>query len=277
MQQTYRNGKNTLYIVSTPIGNLEDITYRAINILNEVGVVFAEDTRKSQILFNHYNINTQMYSYFEHNKLRKIDDIIEHLNKGVDVALISDAGTPGISDPGFELINKVIDEGYNVTSVPGATASMASLTSSGLVMQPHMFIGFLPRKRNQIIESLTKYKTLDATLIFYESPYRVKTTLELLYEVFGDRKVTLARELTKIYETFIRTTLKKAVEMDHINKGEYVILVEGAKDLVVDATIEELYEKYKKTNMNEKDILRQIAKDLNISRRDVYQELKTNN
>lgn len=276
MQQTFRNNKNTLYIVSTPIGNLADITYRAVEVLKEVKVVFAEDTRTSKILFDHYNINTPLESYYEFNKLTKIENVLRYLEEGHDVALISDAGTPGISDPGFELTEKVVEKGFNVTSVPGATASMAALTSSGLLMQPHLFIGFLPRKDNRIIEVLSSYKELETTLIIYESPFRVANTLKVLYEYLGNREIVLARELTKIYETFIRTTLKEAVLMDHITKGEYVILVAGNNEEKPKLSIEELYEIYMKENIDEKEVLRMIAKDLGISRREVYTKLKTN-
>lgn len=276
MQQTFRNNKNTLYIVSTPIGNLSDITYRAVEILKEVKVVFAEDTRTSKILFDHYSINTPLESYYEFNKLTKIENVIKYLEDGYDVALISDAGTPGISDPGFELTEKVVEKGFNVTSVPGATASMAALTSSGLLMQPHLFIGFLPRKDNRIIEVLSSYKELDTTLIIYESPFRVANTLKVLYEYLGNRKIVLARELTKIYETFIRTTLKEAVLMDHITKGEYVILVSGNNEEKPKLSIEELYDIYMTEDIEEKEVLRMIAKDLGISRREVYTKLKTN-
>lgn len=276
MQQTFRNNKNTLFIVSTPIGNLSDITYRAVDILKTVKIVFAEDTRTSKILFDHYNIDTPLESYFEYNKLSKIENVLNYLRAGNDVALISDAGTPGISDPGFELTEKVVEAGFNVSSIPGATASITALTSSGLLIQPHLFIGFLPRKNNQIIELLSHYKDLKTTLIIYESPFRVGNTLKVLYEYLGNRKIVLARELTKIYETFVRTTLKEAVEMDHITKGEYVILVAGNNEEKPKFTIKELYYKYMNDNLDEKEVFRKISKELGISRREVYQEIKLN-
>lgn len=274
-QVSFKNDKKTLYLVSTPIGNLEDITHRAINILKTVGVVFAEDTRTSSVLFKHYDINTKMISYHEHEKYDKIDLVLNYLNSGEDVALISDAGTPGISDPGFELVDKVVDNGFNVVSIPGATASITALTSSGLLMQPHLFIGFLPRKTNEIKFELNKYINLKATLIIYESPFRVKNTLKMLYECYGNRRVVLARELTKLFETITRTTLARSLDLEINTKGEYVILVEGYKEEKVNLSIEELYEKYNNEGYKEKVIFEKIAKDLNISKRDVYQKLKT--
>lgn len=274
MQLSYKNEKPTLFIVSTPIGNLEDITYRAVNTLKSVSVIFAEDTRVSGILLKHYGIEAKLASYHEHQKYEKIDDVLKYLNEGVNVALISDAGTPGISDPGVELVQAIIDNGFNVVSIPGVTASVTALTSSGLLMQPHLFIGFLPRKDNEIKGVLTKYQKLEATLIFYESPFRVKNTLETLYEVYGNRKVVLARELTKIFETIIRTNLKDALDLEINTKGEYVILVEGFNGEEIKYSIEELYEKYSKEGYIEKVIFEKIAKELNISKKEVYRKIK---
>ena len=276
-QVSFKNSKKTLYLVSTPIGNLEDITYRAISTLNSVSIVFAEDTRTSSILFKHYNINTKMISYHEHEKYDKIDLVLNYLKNGEDVALISDAGTPGISDPGFELVLKVIEQGFNVVSIPGATASITALTSSGLLMQPHLFVGFLPRKTNEIKFELNKYINLKATLIIYESPFRVKNTLKLLHEVYGNRKVVLARELTKLFETITRTTLLESLDLEINTKGEYVILVEGYIEEEIKLSIEELYEKYDNEGYKEKVIFEKIAKDLNISKKDVYQKIKIDN
>lgn len=275
MQISFKNKKPTLYIVSTPIGNLEDITFRAIKILNEVEVVFAEDTRVSKKLFNYYNINTKLISYYEERKYEKIENVLDYLKQGKDVALISDAGTPGISDPGFELINKVIESGYYVVSIPGVSAAITALTTSGLLMQPHLFVGFLPRKQNEIKQVLLNMSEIEATLIFYESPNRVNKTLEHLFSVLGDRKVVLARELTKLYESINRTTLGLAVLEEQINKGEYVILVEGYQKVeIINPDIKEYVSKYIKLGNNEKEAMRLAAKELNISRREVYQKYK---
>lgn len=276
MQESFRNDKKTLYIVSTPIGNLKDITYRAVEVLSNVEVIFAEDTRTSMRLLSHYNIKTKMKSYHEHNKLEKENDVLWYLENGFDVALISDAGTPGISDPGFEIANKVIEKGFNVSSIPGATASMTALVSSGLKMQPNLFLGFLPRKESEITLFLNKYLTVDATLIFYESPFRIDKTINYLFEILGDRRVVIARELTKIYETFIRTTLKEAIKMEFINKGEYVILVEGFIQEESNLSVIDLFVKYQKLGLDDMTNMKLIAKELGISKREVYDKIKTN-
>lgn len=276
MQESFRNDKKTLYLVSTPIGNLKDITYRAVEVLSNVEVIFAEDTRTSMRLLSHYNIKTKMKSYHEHNKLEKENDVLWYLENGFDVALISDAGTPGISDPGFEIANKVIEKGFNVSSIPGATASMTALVSSGLKMQPNLFLGFLPRKESEITLFLNKYLTVDATLIFYESPFRIDKTINYLFEILGDRKVVIARELTKIYETFIRTTLKEAIKMEFINKGEYVILVEGFIQEESNLSVIDLFVKYQKLGLDDMTNMKLIAKELGISKREVYDKIKTN-
>lgn len=275
MQTSFKDKKPTLYIVSTPIGNLEDITYRAINILNEVSVVFAEDTRVSSKLFKHYGIKTNLISYYEERKYEKIDLVLDQLKAGLDVALISDAGTPGISDPGFELIEKVIENNFYVVSIPGATASIAALTSSGLKMQPHLFVGFLPRKESEIKSVLNEYRTVKATLIFYESPHRITKTLKSLLACLGNRKVVLARELTKMFETLDRTNLEEAINKEHNIKGEYVILVEGyVKEAIINPDINAYVDKYIKQGFSEKEAMRLTANELNISRRDVYQKIK---
>ncbi|WP_026392062.1 16S rRNA (cytidine(1402)-2'-O)-methyltransferase [Haploplasma modicum] len=276
MQESFRNDKKTLYLVSTPIGNLKDITYRAVEVLSNVEVIFAEDTRTSMRLLSHYNIKTKMKSYHEHNKLEKENDVLWYLENGFDVALISDAGTPGISDPGFEIANKVIEKGFNVSSIPGATASMTALVSSGLKMQPNLFLGFLPRKESEITLFLNKYLTVDATLIFYESPFRIDKTINYLFEILGDRRVVIARELTKIYETFIRTTLKEAIKIEFINKGEYVILVEGFIQEESNLSVIDLFVKYQKLGLDDMTNMKLIAKELGISKREVYDKIKTN-
>lgn len=276
MQESFRNDKKTLYLVSTPIGNLKDITYRAVEVLSNVEVIFAEDTRTSMRLLSHYNIKTKMKSYHEHNKLEKENDVLWYLENGFDVALISDAGTPGISDPGFEIANKVIEKGFNVSSIPGATASMTALVASGLKMQPNLFLGFLPRKESEITLFLNKYLTVDATLIFYESPFRIDKTINYLFEILGDRRVVIARELTKIYETFIRTTLKEAIKMEFINKGEYVILVEGFIQEESNLSVIDLFVKYQKLGLDDMTNMKLIAKELGISKREVYDKIKTN-
>lgn len=278
MQVSFKDKKATLFLVATPIGNLEDITFRAINTLKEVDTIFAEDTRTSGILLKHYNITTKLSSYHDHQRFDKISSVLDILSSNKDVALISDAGTPGISDPGYELVRAVIDSGYYVVSIPGAVASINALVSSGLVIQPHMFVGFLPRKKSEIRLELLKLEEIECTLIFYESPFRVKTTLQVLFDTYGNREVVVARELTKIYETFVRTTLSEAVNIEFPTKGEYIILVGGyipGDDEL--PTIEELYAKYINEGSTEKEAMKEVALVLNISKKDVYQKIKIDN
>lgn len=222
----------TLYIVATPIGNLEDMTYRAVRILNEVQLIAAEDTRTSRVLTNHFEIETPMTSYHEHNKLNKLDNILSHLNTG-DIALISDAGTPGISDPGYELVHEAIKRGYPVVPIPGANAAITALVASGLATDSFTYIGFLPKKQNARQDILHALKNEKRTIIAYESPHRVADTLGQVASILGaDRQVCVARELTKKFEEFWRGTAKEAVQhfSNENPKGEVTLLIEGAVD-----------------------------------------------
>ena len=216
----------TLYIVSTPIGNLSDITYRAIETLESVNIIAAEDTRKSRILLSHYNVKTRTISYFEHNKFQKIDKIKQVLKKGDSVALITDAGTPGISDPAYKLIRKAIEIGCKVESIPGPSAVIASLVSSGLPTDRFIFEGFLPPKkgRKRRMENL---KEETATIVIYENVNRLQRTIKQLLDVMGDRPAVICRELTKMHEETIRGTLSSLLNLlnDRKLKGECVLLI----------------------------------------------------
>ena len=216
----------TLYIVSTPIGNLSDITYRAIETLESVNIIAAEDTRKSRILLSHYNVKTRTISYFEHNKFQKIDKIKQVLKKGDSVALITDAGTPGISDPAYKLIRKAIEIGCKVESIPGPSAVIASLVSSGLPTDRFIFEGFLPPKkgRKRRMESL---KEETATIVIYENVNRLQRTIKQLLDIMGDRPAVICRELTKLHEETIRGTLSSLLNLlnDRKLKGECVLLI----------------------------------------------------
>ena len=216
----------TLYIVSTPIGNLSDITFRAVEILDFVDIIAAEDTRKSGILLSHYNIKTKTISYFEHNKFQKIEKIEKILNKGENVALITDAGTPGISDPAYKLIRKAIEIGCIIESIPGASAAVASLTSSGLPTDRFIFEGFLPPKkgRKKRIENL---KAETGTIVIYENINRLQKTIKQLLDILGDRPAVICRELTKIHEETIRGTLSSLLNLQSERKlkGECVLLI----------------------------------------------------
>jgi 16S rRNA (cytidine1402-2'-O)-methyltransferase len=279
MQKSFKDEKPTLYIVSTPIGNLKDMTYRAVEILNQVDLILAEDTRTSGVLLNHYHIKKPMLSYHEFNKDDQKDRILNMLAEGKNLALISDAGTPGISDPGYEIIQDVIQANYHVVSIPGSSAILAALVTSGLVIQPFTFIGFLSRKNSIAKQTLISYQHRIETLVIYESPNRIQKTLEVLYECLGNRRISIARELTKAFETIIRTTLEEACQMEHNPKGEYVIIVEGntQKETFEDETIDEHFQRYMDLGHSEKDAIKAVAKDRKIPKNDVYQIIKNKN
>lgn len=279
MQKSFKDQKPTLFVVSTPIGNLKDISYRAIEILNEVDFILAEDTRTSSTLLNHYQIKKPLISYHEFNKEEQSAKIISLLENQKNLALISDAGTPGINDPGYEIIKEVIDKGFHVVSIPGASAILAALVTSGLVIQPFTFIGFLPRKKSMIIDMLSDYKYRLETLVIYESPQRIDKSLKVLYEVLGNRRISIARELTKTFETIIRTDLEKACLEEQNPKGEYVIIIEGnqQKTSAQFGLIEEHYMHYLTLGYTQKDAMKQVAKDRNITKSEVYQIIKIEN
>ena len=222
-----------LYIVATPIGNLQDITYRAVEILKNVSFIATEDTRHSRKLLSHFNINKSLISYFEHNELKRIPQIIKKINKGVDCALITDAGTPGISDPAYKLIRRAIDENIKVESIPGPNAVITSLTASGLPTDRFLFEGFLPNKKNRK-SRLERVKKEDATLIFFENPNRLRRTLKDIQIFLGDRPAVIAREMTKIHEEYIRGTVSQLISYTEKNKlkGECVLLIGKDKNSV---------------------------------------------
>ncbi len=220
----------TLYIVATPIGNLEDITFRAVRILKEADLIACEDTRHTKKLLAHYGIVTPTTSYFEHNKLTKGDWLLGQLQEGKSIALVSDAGTPGISDPGFNLVRSAVERRIPVVPIPGPSAAIAALSAAGLATDRFHFIGFLPPKEGKKRRVLESLRGEEATLVLYESPFRVRKTLELALEVLGDRRAVLAHELTKIHEEFKRGSIRQLLEEDDfVPKGEWIILLEGQK------------------------------------------------
>jgi 16S rRNA (cytidine1402-2'-O)-methyltransferase len=275
IQQSFQTKKPTLYLISTPIGNLKDMTYRAVEILNLVDIIFAEDTRTSGVLLKHYHIKKQLISYNDQNETIKSELILSALKEDKDVALISDAGTPLISDPGYEVVRVAIDQGFHVVAIPGASAILAALVTSGLVVQPFVFSGFLPRKQQELINLLKKYQTREETMVFYESPKRIQKTVQTMYEVLGQRKVVFARELTKMFESIDRTTLEEAKDVKMEERGEYVIVLEGNKqkeddNLSVEAYMALLLGK----GMDEKEALKVVAKAKGVSKRDIYKIYK---
>lgn len=273
-----------LYLCATPIGNLEDITLRVLRILKEVDLIAAEDTRNSMKLLNHFEIHTPMTSYHEYNKYEKGRELIKKLRQGKDIALITDAGTPGISDPGEELVKMCGEEGIEVTSLPGASACITALTLSGLSTRRFAFEAFLPadKKERQLIFKELPRET--RTLIIYEAPHRLRRTLEELYEALGNRRLTICRELTKKYETAFRTDFQQAIRHYEAEepRGECVLVIEGKKAEEVleeqkkawqELSLEEHMELYEEQGISRKEAMRLVAKDRGVSRREVYQEL----
>ncbi|MCA9470783.1 MAG: 16S rRNA (cytidine(1402)-2'-O)-methyltransferase [Nitrospirales bacterium] len=222
----------TLFIVSTPIGNLEDITFRAVRTLNEVGIIAAEDTRRTQKLCTHYNIHTPLTSYHDFNKEDKTPILIARLEQGENIAIVSDAGTPLVSDPGYFLVRATIKQEIPVVPIPGASSILAALTASGLPPDAFVFQGFLPRKSGQRTQFLTRLANEPRTIILFETPYRIRLTLEAIQEIFGSRQIVIARELTKLNESFIRGTAEALLKngLPSRVKGEITVLIEGFRE-----------------------------------------------
>lgn len=274
-----------LYLIPTPIGNLEDMTFRAIRILKEVNYIAAEDTRNSKKLCNHFEISTPLISYHEHNKEKIGSKIVEDLKKGMKVGLVSDAGMPCISDPGYELVNLCLEEGITVVPLPGANAALTSLISSGLPTDSFLYIGFLPRQKKDKKKQLELLKGQRSTILLYESPHRLKETLQSISDVLGNRKIVLCRELTKKFEEFLRGSVNDAIEWS-INeeiRGEFVIVLEGASEEEVanlqegswweTLSIHEHVDWYiNEKNETSKEAIKLVAKDRALHKRDVYSE-----
>lgn len=273
-----------LYLCATPIGNLDDMTFRVLDTLRSVDVIAAEDTRNSIKLLNRFEIKTPMTSYHEYNKVEKAEKLIAMLQEGKDIALITDAGTPAISDPGEVLVRMCHENGVMVTSLPGACACITALTLSGLPTRRFCFEAFLPADKNERREIMEDLKEESRTIILYEAPHHLRRTLAELYETLGDRAVTLCRELTKKFETIMPTTLSEAISFYEENepKGEYVLVLEG-KSLFLrkeekqkewqQLSIEEHMAYYEGQGVERKEAMKKVAKDRGLSKRDVYQYL----
>lgn len=279
------NGIGELYLCATPIGNLEDMTFRCIRVLKEADVIAAEDTRNSIKLLNHFEIKTPMTSYHEFNKVEKARVLVEKLLKGETVALITDAGTPGISDPGEELVRQCIEAGIKVTPVPGAAACINALIMSGMPTRRFCFEAFLPSDKKEKADVLEQLKAEQRTIIIYEAPHRLLRTLtELESALGGMRKIAVCKELTKRHETVYRDTISGALGYYTANepKGEYVLVIEGrsSKELLEekraawdDMSIEEHFNMYVSRGMDKKDAMKLVAKDRGVSKRDIYNAL----
>lgn len=279
MNQKSYDGSPTLFLVPTPIGNLEDFTFRAVKVLNEVEVIFAEDTRVTIKLLNHYNIKKKIIAFHKFNEDKKIDIVLSYLEKGNNVAIVADRGTPVLSDPGEICTKKVIEKGYNVVSLPGATAAIPAITASGLDSSKFIFYGFLNSKSSKRKNELEFLKNYKMTIIFYEAPHRIMEMLKDLKEVFGDRKICISREISKKFEEIYRGTITEVTNMITEVKGEFVIVVEGNKDSSSfdEITIKEHFNMYIDDGLTEKDAIKKVAKERNMSKSDIYKEVKINN
>lgn len=270
--------KGNLYIIATPIGNLEDITLRAIRILKEVDLIAAEDTRHTLKLLNHLEISKPLISYHRHNEEIRAEELIKELKTGKNIGLVSDAGTPGICDPGEEIIKKCIEESIKVLPIPGACAMINALITSGISTKEFIFLGFLPLNKKSRKEKLEEIKNANKTIILYEAPHKLKNTLNDLSDILQSREVVLARELTKIHEEYIRGTVKELMEKTDNLKGEMILIIEkNNKDneeelnSLNNLTLEEHYNFYEKRGLNKKEIIKKIAKDRNVSKNEIYQ------
>lgn len=273
-QKSFENECTTLYIVATPIGNLEEITFRAIRILKEVSYIAAEDTRNTVKLLNHYDIQTKLISHHEHNIQRSIPKLISLLQEGNSIALVSDAGFPAISDPGYELVKVAIENNINVVPVSGANACLDALVVSGIVPQPFLFYGFLSHQEKNKKKELMELKNMKQTLVFYEAPHRISKTISSMLEIFGNRQVALCREITKKHEEIIRGTLEEITMILDSIKGEIVLVVDGCKEqqieTITDDEIVAQVQQYIEKGMTPKDAIKEIAIRNNLNKNMVY-------
>ena len=268
--RSYDTDKAILYLVATPIGNLKDMTFRAIETLKSVDKIYAEDTRNSKILFDHYDIKTIYESYHEFSQ-EKTSKIIEELKNGMKIAIISDAGLPIISDPGFKLVKDAIDNNIAVSTIPGASAGISALISSGLVAMPYTFYGFLDSKESKRKEELNDLKYIKHTLIFYEAPHRILDTLNNMLEILGDRYICIARELTKTFEEYIRGNISELLKLESL-KGEMVLIVSGyeEKSIITNKFVQ--IDEFISLGYKPNDAIKETAKMLNVDKKELYKE-----
>lgn len=278
--------QGVLTLCATPIGNLEDMTYRAVRLLTEADFIAAEDTRHTKKLLNHFNIHTRLISYHEHNKVEKGPELIRLLQEGKNIVLVTDAGTPGISDPGEDLVKLALEAGITVTSAPGCVAGITALIISGQSTRRFIFEGFLPMNKKEKVEVLERLKDETRTVILYEAPHRLLKTLESLYEAVGNRAITVTKELTKKYETVFKTTISEAIKYynEEEPRGEYVLILAGKDENELkeeikegwnNLSIEEHMKLYTDKGMDEKSAMKQVAKDRGVSKREIYAVLHT--
>ncbi|MGL5915454.1 MAG: 16S rRNA (cytidine(1402)-2'-O)-methyltransferase [Culicoidibacterales bacterium] len=276
-QKSFIDQQPTLYLVPTPIGNLDDMTFRAVKILQTVDFIAAEDTRVTKKLCNHFEITTPLVSLHEHNEWQKREWIVEQLQLGKHIALVSDAGMPCISDPGVQLVEAVLAHNLPVVPLPGANAALTALIASGLTPQPFYFYGFLAHKKSEKKKQIAQLADLTDTIVFYESPHRIKETLQFMLEGFGDRRVVLARELTKKFEEFLRGSISEVIDVCEGLKGEMVVIVEAGDGPVVDTwwetvNVAQHVEHYIEQGMMTKEAIKQAAVDRQVPKKIIYSQ-----
>ena len=275
MWQRNYDGKAILYLIPTPIGNMEDMTYRGVRILSEVEVIFSEDTRVTQNLLRFYSIKKKLISLHDYNEDFVKEDVLSYLEKGYSVGLVTDRGTPIISDPGYKTVKYVTNNGFCVVALPGANAFVPALITSGIAPQPFLFYGFLDSKVDKRRKELEKLKFISNTMIFYEAPHRILKTMELMLDVLGNREVSLSREISKKYESVYRGNIEELLPTLHDIKGEFVIVVSGNSDVNFydeNLSIIEQIDFYIENGMSKMDAIKIVAKERNLKKNDVYSE-----
>jgi len=282
IQKSFKQELACLYLVATPIGNLDDMTPRAVETLRLVDIIAAEDTRHTKKLCRHFEIETPLTSYHEHNKNSKGEYILQLLREGKEIALVSDAGLPCISDPGYEIVQTAIEAGYAVIPIPGANAALTALIASGLVPQPFIFYGFLNRVKSKKKKELEELKYQPYTTLYYESPHRIKETLTIMQEILDNRQVVIARELTKQYEEFIRGSISECIEVADELKGEIVLIVEGSTEKKADIIwwqeleIDQHVKHYLDQGYKTSESIKKVAKERGVAKNEVYREYHVN-
>ena len=273
MLQNSYDGSSTLYLISTPIGNLDDITYRSVKVLNDVDVIFSEDTRVTLNLLNYLGINKKLIALHEHNEDAIKEKVLEYLKNGNNIALVTDRGTPIISDPGYKTVKYITDNNYNVVALPGPTAFVPALITSGIAPQPFTFYGFLDSKDGLKKSELERLSDEEETIIFYEAPHRIIRTLNMMLDVFGNRNISISREISKKFETVYRGKISDVIDIIP-EKGEFVIIVEGVKDKIVDnnITIKDAVDNYIRTGFDVMTSIKKVAKDRNVPKNVIYRE-----
>ena len=268
--------KGVLYLVATPIGNMEDITYRAIRVLKEVDLIAAEDTRQILKLLNHFEISKPLISYHRHNEKDRVDLLIEKLKNGKKIAVVSDAGTPGICDPGEEIVKNAIANRIKIVPIPGACALINALIASGLDTKEFSFYGFLPTNKKLRKQKFEELIEESKTIIIYEAPHRLLSTISEISNILGNREIVVAKELTKIHENFYRGNTNEILEKIGEPKGEYIIIIKGEKtmkeNVLNSLTLEQHYEYYEKKGLDKKEIIKKIAKDRKVNKNEIYKK-----